>query len=262
MWQFVEVVEGLAEACTALGTPITGGNVSLYNETLGQGIYPTPVVGVVGMLRSPQTAAGSQPPRPMTPHFRHAGRSIVLLDASPKLDATEHWRRFGGSEYANVVLEDLWGLPPAIDLGKEKALQDCLRAAIANGWIESAHDISEGGLAICLVESCLMRPIEGPENRLIGAAVDIPSPLDDELALFDETGSRIVISCTQECVEALHGLAREYGIAAVQLGTTLEGAVSVSVNGRHLIEEKLPALAAVWGGALEHLIAGRALAAS
>src|SRR5262249_40732805 len=118
MWQFAQVVDGLAEACNALGTPITGGNVSLYNETLGEGIYPTPVVGVVGVLEDVDGA--------MTFEFRQAGQDVVLLEAACPTERTQAEAEFGSSEYAKEVVGQVWGVPPALDLKQEAALQNCL----------------------------------------------------------------------------------------------------------------------------------------
>ncbi|HEY6251045.1 MAG TPA: phosphoribosylformylglycinamidine synthase subunit PurL, partial [Candidatus Angelobacter sp.] len=137
MWQFSQVVDGLAKACEALETPITGGNVSLYNETLGEGIYPTPVVGVVGILEDVQDA--------MTSHFRGTDREILLLSGVETSDATDAEAELGSSEYAKAVLDQVWGFPPALDLQQEAALQRCLRELIQSHQIESAHDCSEGG---------------------------------------------------------------------------------------------------------------------
>src|SRR5262245_37887011 len=144
MWQFSEVVDGLTEACTALETPITGGNVSLYNETLGEGIYPTPVVGVVGMM---ENVAGA-----MTFHFRQPERDVLLLSGHAPAARTREGE-FGSSEYAKEVLGAVWGLPPALDLQQEAALGKCVRELIQARDVESVHDCSEGGVAVALAES-------------------------------------------------------------------------------------------------------------
>ncbi|HVG91431.1 MAG TPA: phosphoribosylformylglycinamidine synthase subunit PurL, partial [Alphaproteobacteria bacterium] len=138
MWQFSQVVDGLTEACTALETPITGGNVSLYNETLGEGIYPTPVIGIVGTLENVEDA--------MTFHFRGPERDVFLLSGAAGKGSTE--AEFGSSEYAKEILGQTWGVPPALDLKQEAALQKCLREVIKEHAIESAHDCSEGGVAV------------------------------------------------------------------------------------------------------------------
>src|SRR5690348_14795457 len=142
MWQLSEVIDGMAEACQALGTPITGGNVSLYNETLGEGIYPTPVVGVVGIVEDTRHTAAAD---------LHPGRSLLLLSApTPVYDE----RQFGSSEYAKEVVGALWGEPPAIDLKSEASLQRCVLELIQSDLVESVHDCSDGGLAVAVAESC------------------------------------------------------------------------------------------------------------
>ena len=125
MWQFSQVVDGLTEACTALETPITGGNVSLYNETLGEGIYPTPVVGIVGILENVEDA--------MTFHFRQPERDVFLLSGAAA-DSSKAEAEFGSSEYAKELLGQIWGVPPALDLKQEAALQKCLRELIHDAW--------------------------------------------------------------------------------------------------------------------------------
>src|SRR5947209_13886204 len=122
MWQLSEVIDGLTAACEALETPITGGNVSLYNETLGEGIYPTPVMGIVGILEDIESA--------MTFHFRQPGRELFLLCATSRGNAQQRETELGSSEYAKEVLGEIWGAPPALDLKHEAALQKCLRELI------------------------------------------------------------------------------------------------------------------------------------
>src|SRR6266852_3799480 len=157
MWQFSQVIDGLAEACTALGTPITGGNVSFYNETLGKSIYPTPVIGVLGVLDDAS--------RVLKIAFRNEGDLIVVLDGAGSLDGAtararcivplqEASREFSSNEYSRTIAGIVSGEPPAIDLAAEKRLQDCLVALAAEGAVQSAHDISDGGIAVTLAESC------------------------------------------------------------------------------------------------------------
>src|ERR1700716_308624 len=147
MWQFSQTIDGITKACEELDTPITGGNVSFYNETLGEGIYPTPVIGVVGLLEDVHKTAKM--------HFAQAGREIVLLRANETGDAVDAELGFGSSEYAKEILGALWGYPPELDIEKEATLQRALVAIIRAGLVESAHDCSDGGLAVALVESAL-----------------------------------------------------------------------------------------------------------
>src|SRR6202045_3216333 len=147
MWQFSQTIDGITKACEELDTPITGGNVSFYNETLGEGIYPTPVIGVVGLLEDVHKTAKM--------HFAQAGRKIILLRANEAGDAVDAELEFGSSEYAKEILGALWGYPPELDIEKEATLQRALVALIRAGLVESAHACSDGGLAVALVESAL-----------------------------------------------------------------------------------------------------------
>ena len=137
MWQFSQTIDGISLACEELEAPITGGNVSFYNETLGEGIYPTPVIGIVGILEDVHKAVG--------PHFKAADRALVLLRASEPGDTYDVEAEFGSSEYAKEVLGEVWGFPPAIEIEREAALQKAIIEMIDGGLIESAKDCSEGG---------------------------------------------------------------------------------------------------------------------
>ncbi len=148
MWQFSEAIDGIAEACRALDTPITGGNVSFYNETLGKPIYPTPILGVLGLLEDADDALGSG--------FRNEGDLILLLDGAARVRVAffEQQAEFASSEYAKIVHGMVAGSPPAIDLAAEKRLIDCLVNLASERAIVSAHDVSDGGLAVTLAECC------------------------------------------------------------------------------------------------------------
>ncbi len=174
MAQIVESIEGLAEACKFFEVPVTGGNVSLYNETLGTPIFPTPVVGIVGTLET----------SPVTPlHFQNAGSTVILLGGIGDSDA-EH---FGGTQYAKVILDALWGKPPVLDMDYEKRVQTTIRELVRERAVESAHDLGEGGLAVALAE-CSFGPAK------IGVEVKLESDLQPELLLFHEGPSRILVS--------------------------------------------------------------------
>ena len=165
MAQLVEAIEGIAEACRFFETPITGGNVSLYNETLGEGIYPTPVLGIVGLL---PTAA------PVTIPFKNAGRSVILLGGLGACDET----RFGGTEYAKEIAGQLWGLPPALDMEREKRVQAAIREIVAEGLAESAHDLERrrpgGGAGGVLLRSGGRRRAGGPGQRFASGDAALP----------------------------------------------------------------------------------------
>jgi phosphoribosylformylglycinamidine synthase len=231
MQQFSETIDGLSTACEALGTPITGGNVSLYNETLGEGIYPTPTVGVVGIVDDISKVTRF--------HFAELGREIILLHTS--LSATP--AEFGSSEYAKEVLGELWGTAPAIDINKEAALQKLMLELTSRGLIDSAHDCAEGGLAVALAESAFVRGL--------GADVDLTSGgLAQEMVLFAETASRIVISCDPKNSQAIKDLAVKSGIAADRLGETTRNKLKIRVDGQVAVDALVSDLKQVWETAL------------
>jgi phosphoribosylformylglycinamidine synthase len=219
----------MAEACRFFETPITGGNVSLYNETLGEGIYPTPVLGVVGVLKTEA---------PVTIDFKRPGRSVVLLGGLGSCDDM----RFGSSQYAKVVMKTLWGLPPALDMDYEKRVQAAVREVVAAGLAESAHDLSDGGLAVALAESSF-----GPAE--VGAELDLASDLRPEFLLFHEGPSRILIS-TERPEEVIQAAAR-HGVEAVLAGKTVEGRLKVRNQGRTLLDCEIRGVRQAWEGALE-----------
>jgi len=237
MWQFSQVIDGMTKACEELDTPITGGNVSFYNETLGEGIYPTPVVGVVGLLEDVHKAAKM--------HFAQAGQKIVLLRASEPGDAVDAESEFGSSEYAKGVLGAVWGYPPELDIEKEATLQRALIALIQGGLVESAHDCADGGLAVALVESAL------PAG--IGLRVNLPAQgLPVEFRLFGEDASRVVVSCDPALLPRIQQLAEEYEISADVLGeTAASNRIEIAIDGQAAISSTVEELREVYEGALE-----------
>jgi len=236
MWQFSQVIDGITKACEELDTPITGGNVSFYNETLGEGIYPTPVIGVVGILEDVHKAAKM--------HFAQAGRKIVLLRANEAGDAVDAELEFGSSEYAKEILGAVWGYPPELDIEKEATLQRALVAIIQAGLIESAHDCADGGLAAALVEAAL------PAG--VGLSVRLPMPqVALEFLLFGEDASRVVVSCDPIQLPRIQHLAEEYGVFADVLGETGSDRVEISVDGQPAISDSIAELRDAYEGALE-----------
>jgi phosphoribosylformylglycinamidine synthase subunit PurL len=236
MWQFSQVIDGITKACEELDVPITGGNVSFYNETLGEGIYPTPVIGVVGILEDVHKAAKM--------HFAQAGRKILLLHANEAGDAVDAELEFGSSEYAKEILGAVWGYPPELDLEKEATLQRALVAIIQSGLAESAHDCADGGLAVALVESAL------PAG--VGLNVRLPKPQTAlEFLLFAEDASRVVISCDPVHLPRIKQVAEEFGVFADVLGETGSDRVEISVDGQPVISASLGELRDAYEGALE-----------
>jgi|HubBroStandDraft_4_1064222.scaffolds.fasta_scaffold04725_1 phosphoribosylformylglycinamidine synthase II len=236
MWQFSQVIDGITKACEELDTPITGGNVSFYNETLGEGIYPTPVIGVVGLLEDVHQAAKM--------HFAHADRKIVLLRANETGDAVDAELEFGSSEYAKQILGAVWGYPPELDLEKEATLQRALVAMIQAGLIESAHDCADGGLAVALVECALPAGI-GLNAKLPKGQAMLEFPL------FAEDASRVVISCDAGQLPRIKRVAEEYGIFADGLGGTGGDSVEIAVDGQLVISASIGDLREAYEGALE-----------
>jgi phosphoribosylformylglycinamidine synthase subunit PurL len=243
MWQFSQVIDGITKACEELDTPITGGNVSFYNETLGEGIYPTPVIGVVGVLEDVHKAAKM--------HFAQAGREsarkIVLLRANEAGDAVDAEVEFGSSEYAKEILGAVWGYPPNLDIEREATLQRALVAMIQAGLVESAHDCADGGLAVALVESAL------PAG--VGLSVRLPSqPIALEFLLFSEDASRVVLSCDPIHLPRIQQVAEEYGVFADVLGETGTDRVEISVGNDSVISASVQELREAYEGALERAL--------
>lgn len=243
LWQFREVVEGISEACEALSIPITGGNVSFYNETEGQSIYPTPVLGVVGVLQNVERHA--------TLSFKNADREIWMLGNAQGVQVAdgaqdEFATVFGSSLYAQMILGALWGLPPAVDLDYERRVQACCRRLIAAGLVESAHDISEGGLAVAMAECCLAGNI--------GATVNLPpggSPLE---LLFAEDPSRIVVSVPVNSLAEVSRIASEYDVSAGAIGMTGGSTLKVFEQGKVLWEVSLSLMRHPFETALEQAL--------
>jgi phosphoribosylformylglycinamidine synthase len=239
MWQLSEVVDGVARACEALGTPITGGNVSLYNETLGEGIYPTPVVGVVGILDDVELAVKS--------HFSSAGCDVILVRSSKEVESERAAVEFGSSEYAKEILGSTWGYPPSLDLDQEASLQKFLILAIRQRLVDSAHDCSEGGLAVALAEAAF--PLG------IGADVKVSSNgLASEIVLFGEQTTQVVISCDPKDSRRIQQMAVEYGLAADLLGQTISGALRVQLDGNAAIAAAVSELKQIWESALPRML--------
>jgi phosphoribosylformylglycinamidine synthase subunit PurL len=198
MWQFAKAVEGIGEACRALGVPITGGNVSLYNETDGRAIYPTPVIGIVGLLEHADRVIGRR--------FQGTGDVVVLLGGSHG--------ELGGSEYLKVVHNVVAGEPPALDLAAERALQDLMIGLADDRLIRSAHDCSDGGLAVTLAESCFGTGGIGVEGSIEGASIAGDERMNEAAALFGESASRVVVSTSPDRLAGL--LARSVGRCACE----------------------------------------------
>jgi phosphoribosylformylglycinamidine synthase subunit PurL len=229
MAQLVEAIEGMSEACRFFDTPITGGNVSLYNETLGEGIYPTPVMGIVGTL---STAA------PVTIPFKNKDRAVMLIGGVGACNDLD----FGGTQYAKEILKQLWGQPPALDMDYEKRVHDAIREILAEGLAESAHDLSDGGLAVALAECSF-----GPNG--IGAQLDIDSDLRPEFLAFHEAPSRILISTAN--VKRASAIAKKHGVASPVVGVTIEKGIEIRQRSITLGSWEIAALKQAYDRSLE-----------
>jgi phosphoribosylformylglycinamidine synthase len=229
MWQLAEAVQGIGEACRALDLPITGGNVSLYNETDGTAIYPTPVLGVVGLIEDAS--------RTLARIFRGEGEAVVLLG--------ETFDELGGSELLKTVHGQVKGRPPRLDLNRERTLIDLLVRSAAAGLLRSAHDCSDGGLAVTLAECTF-------DTGGIGCEVDVPAVGDRvDAALFSESSSRVVVTTLPSHTATLLQLAAEAGIPARSVGVTGGTRLRIRVDGQPGIDCDVREAEQRWSGALQ-----------
>ncbi len=223
MWQFAQAVEGMAEACRAFEIPITGGNVSLYNETEGRAILPTPVIGIVGLIEDQTCVLGR-----VFPLGEHA---IVLLG--------ENRGEMGGTEYLQTIYGLLRGTPPAVDLARERALQELLPALAASRLIASAQDVSDGGLAVALAECCFDTGGQGCEVNLQSASAHAVVP-SEVATLFGESAGQVIVSAALSNVDEVLTRAKAAGVPAQVIGRTGGNAIVIRVDHAHAIE--VPAL--------------------
>jgi len=220
MWQLAEAVRGLADGCKSLGIPVTGGNVSLYNQTGATAIHPTPVIGVLGVLDDVRKRLGAG--------FAVEGAEVVLLGTTRD--------EFGGSAWAEFAHQHLGGRPPAVDLDAERRLAALVIAAASAGVLASAHDLSDGGLAIALAEACL----HGDR----GCAVVLPG--DSFTALFSESAGRALVSVVPGREKEFAALSAEHDVPATVLGVALGNTIKVE----GAFQVPLSELAGVWTATL------------
>jgi phosphoribosylformylglycinamidine synthase len=243
MWQFSQVVDGVSEACRALETPITGGNVSFYNETLGQSIYPTPVIGILGLLEDASRAVGMG--------FHAAGDVIVLLNGGKDAEEADRVEEFSSSEYAKTIQGVTCGAPPDVDLAAEKRLIECLVALAEASLIHSAHDVSDGGLAVTLAESCFA-------SNNLSAEIALDSAAPAEFALFGERGARAIISCAPEDLARVLESARKWKVTTREIGKVGGTEFRIHLNGKPAIQAGVSSLRDAWTMALESALKGAA----
>ncbi|MFN0107744.1 MAG: phosphoribosylformylglycinamidine synthase subunit PurL [Blastocatellia bacterium] len=236
MWSFSEVIDGMAEACTTFGTPVTGGNVSFYNETEGRGIYPTPTIGMLGVIEDAKHIT--------TQGFKEAG-DVVLLLGTTRND-------LGASELLSLLTGEVAGAVPKIDLAEEKKVQQTCLTAIQAGLVNSAHDCSEGGLAVALAESCF----SSYRRSAIGATIDLTEHAklsglaDTTTLLFSESPSRIALSVKAENVDRVKEIAEEEGVIIAIIGKVGGDNLTIASNGETLVSDLLAELEGFWSQAL------------
>ncbi|HKL88433.1 MAG TPA: AIR synthase-related protein, partial [Salinibacter sp.] len=234
-WQFAEAIGGMGDACRALGTPVTGGNVSLYNEHPEGAIFPTPTIGMLGVVDDLET-------QPTTADLKQAGDVLFLLTPSGWC----HSDSIGASEYLSFCHDRTTGDAPPLDLDEEVAVQSATRALIKTGIVQHAHDVSDGGLAVCLAESAI-------HSANLGLRVDLPDA-DTRLdsLLFGEAQSRVVLSVAADDVEALSStLADHDAVQGHRLGTVTDDPVMhVSVGGTPVIKTDRATLAEPYTSAI------------
>lgn len=232
-WQFRRAVEGMSEACRALATPVISGNVSFYNETNGEAVYPTPVVGMVGLL--PDLA------KRCSLDFKVPGDVIVLLG--------ETKAEIGGSEYLEIIHGLVTGAPPALDLTAERNLIECLLAAIDRRLLKSAHDCAEGGLAAAVAECCF-----AAQPGAKGAEINIRSDLRRDFLLFGETAARAVATVAERDLPELQELAGTHRVPFAVLGKVSDGKLVFNVNGEKAIDTAAGEMEKLWREAIECLM--------
>ncbi|MEZ4218976.1 MAG: phosphoribosylformylglycinamidine synthase subunit PurL [Myxococcota bacterium] len=234
MWEFAEAVRGLGDACEALGVPVISGNVSFYNETLGTAIFPTPTVAIVGRLDDWERHAVS--------HFPREGLDVVLLG--------ETREELGGSEWLALRRGLEAGAPPHVDLDHERRLGRVLAEGVRDGVIASAHDVSNGGLAVALAECCFTA-----RDVRTGVEVELGEPFRPDAVLFGESTGRVVASC--EDASALVALAARHGVPAARIGRTGGARLVVrsARSGETWIDREVEALRSIWARAIPRRLA-------
>lgn len=236
MWQFILSVEGIADACQAFNVPVVSGNVSFYNETNGLNIYPTPILGMVGLIEQADKA--------MTQWFKQAGDAIILLGATRE--------DVGGTEYLRVIHHREQGEPPYLNLDTEKALHASVLKLIREGLVQSAHDCSDGGLAVALAECCVSTP-----THPLGAVVRLAGyTIRRDALLFGESQSRVVLSVKADSADKVLTIAQAMGVPAAKIGTVGGERLVIDVEaGKQAsacrVDAELKTLLDRWGNSLE-----------
>ncbi len=239
-WQLKEAVQGISHACRFFEVPVTGGNVSLYNQSPVGAIDPTPTIGMVGVIEDEKHIT--------TADFKHEGDQIVLLGGFG-------WE-IAGTIYAQELHGVKRGFAPQVNLAAEKHMGRTLLSLIKKGWVHSAHDVSEGGLGLALAESCLGSPsrLKSPSQPGLGAIVDLPWDQRLDITLFNETQGRILISVSNESLGAVLSECDAAGVPAQRIGV-VSGKALIARFREHTFSWPLPELEHAWGGSLERIMA-------
>ncbi|OEF99476.1 phosphoribosylformylglycinamidine synthase II [Vulcanibacillus modesticaldus] len=229
-WQFEQAVDGMSMACKVLDTPVIGGNVSFYNETSGKAIYPTPIVGMVGLV--------SDLAHITTQGLKNVGDVIILLG--------DTYNELTGTEFQKVVLGKIEGKVPKLDLDKEKKVQEVVLEAIRNGYVQSAHDLSDGGFALAIAESCI--------SGELGARINISNDLNPASFLFSESQSRILLSVSPDNVEQVKKIAAEIGVTYQEIGVVTSNTLEISYHDVLVIDLYIQQLIKAWKEAIPCLM--------
>jgi phosphoribosylformylglycinamidine synthase len=248
MWQLVQAVEGLGEACRAFEIPVTGGNVSLYNETEGQAILPTPVIGIVGLIDQAAHVVGRA--------FTAPGQTVILIG--------ENRGEIGGSEYLKTLHGLIRGVPPRVHLARERAVQSLLPALVRDGLITSAQDVSDGGLAVALAECTF-------DTSGVGVDVDVPTataPIETgasatsptDATLFGESAPLVIVACEASHAETVLARARAADLPAQRIGRTGGAAIRFAIDGREALVVDVAEAEQVWATAIASRMATRGVA--
>jgi len=241
MWSFSEVIDGMAEACKVFNTPVVSGNVSFYNETEGRGILPTPVIGMLGLIDDVR--------RVIQPGFKNPGDFVALLGATRE--------DLAASEYANVIQAVVGERVPALDLEAEQVVQlACLRAA-RNGLLRSAHDCSDGGLAVALAECCF----SSINHERLGADIDIAGEYPIATRLFSETPSRIIISFDQALLGDMEEIVAAAGCSMTILGNVGSDRLRIESDGEEVIQLDVAEMEETWRSSFGAKLQAEAMAA-
>jgi phosphoribosylformylglycinamidine synthase len=234
MWQFVLAVEGIKDACERLAVPVVSGNVSFYNETNGLSIYPTPMLGMVGLIE--------QADQTMTQWFKQDGDEIILLGATRE--------DLGGSEYLKIIHAREQGSPPLLNMDAEKALHECVLALVRRGLVQSAHDCSDGGLAVTLAESCF-----SGQDRKLGAVVRLaPGRIRRDAVLFGESQSRVVLSAKPSHRQAILDQAKSLGVPAEVIGSVTGARLTISLGDVTMVDVPVATLHDRWALSIERTL--------